>query len=189
MKHCFACNTTKPKSEFNKNRATKDGFQSQCRLCIAKWRKANPDRIKIIKAAWRKANPDKVKAQMDAWKKANPDKVKAKIAAWKKANPAKLQASKAAWKKANPDKVNAYNAKRRAAKLQAMLKYGKEAHKKEIDIWYKRAKLASTFMNEDYHVDHIVPLQGKTVSGLHVPWNLQLLTKIENIKKGNKHAN
>ena len=51
----------------------------------------------------------------------------------------------------------------------------------------RRAKLLKDFTGKEWEVDHIVPMNGEKVSGLHVPWNLQLLTKKQNRDKSNKH--
>lgn len=58
--------------------------------------------------------------------------------------------------------------------------------KAEIDLFYDLAKDCHIITGEDYHVDHIIPLKGKSVCGLHVPWNLQILPSDINISKSNK---
>lgn len=69
-----------------------------------------------------------------------------------------------------------YEARRSAAQISRTPKWADLSLIKEI---YKNCP-------EGMHVDHIVPLQGKLVSGLHVEYNLQYLTAEANIKKSNK---
>ncbi len=81
------------------------------------------------------------------------------------------------WKLRNEGKVRAYNAKRKAAKKQRTVGWTDDL---VIQMIYEDCP-------EGYQVDHIIPLQGEKVSGLHVAWNLQYLTAEENLKKGNKY--
>jgi hypothetical protein len=71
-------------------------------------------------------------------------------------------------------------------KLNATPKWLTKEHLNQIESFYWLAKLQYELTDEKYHVDHIVPLKGKTVCGLHVPWNLQVIPALENISKGNK---
>lgn len=111
---------------------------------------------------------------------------------WRDENKDKCASYQDKYKKANPDKVNKLNADYRASKLQAKPLWAEDT---EIQKFYtlarqEEAKIRSCVSSDvDYeltiHVDHIVPLQGELVCGLHVENNLQLLGGLENTSKGN----
>jgi len=90
------------------------------------------------------------------------------------------------WKQANKDLRASYSAKRRAKKLNATPLWLTDEQIDEINSIYKEAKRLQEETGNIYHVDHIVPLINDKVCGLHVPWNLQILTAKENASKGNK---
>lgn len=85
------------------------------------------------------------------------------------------------WREANPDRVVDQRHKRVRRVDNATPKWLTDAQRQEIRSTYILAK------QQGLTVDHIVPLKGKMVCGLHVPWNLQLMTREENDAKGNKH--
>ena len=76
---------------------------------------------------------------------------------------------------------------RRCALLNATPTWLTAIQKAQIAEFYEIAEALNTQTGVKHHVDHIVPLKGKTVTGLHAPWNLQILTATQNISKGNRY--
>ena len=89
------------------------------------------------------------------------------------------------WKRDNMGYVSHINNIRRAAKIHRTVSWGNDDAIKKI--YDERAALNYEHGKGSYHVDHIIPLQGKYVSGLHVENNLQILTAVANLKKGNRY--
>lgn len=148
---------------------------------------SNSDREKARSKAHRKANPGEAKEYSKAYYKANPDKAKAASKAYKVANPDKIKAIKKAWQIANPDKSNASNAKRRAAKLQRIPAWADQEDIKQVYIDCEEINIAAKLAGciEKFVVDHVIPLQGELVSGLHISSNLQIITAKANNEKNN----
>lgn len=119
------------------------------------------------------------------WKKDNPNYKKEYMAK----NPDQREKARKyalEWQKKNPGKVRARNALRKKSVKKATPKW---ANKKKIIEYYDKACEMQRIEGVKYHVDHIVPIRGKNVCGLHVHWNLQIIKAQDNLKKGNKFPN
>lgn len=135
---------------------------------------------------WYEKNPEKQAVHVKRWNAEHPEKRREIRKEWAANNPEKSAASSSKWKRQNLDKVAASRASRRSAEIRRTPKW-----LDADDLWligeaYALAALRTKMLGTKWHVDHIVPLQGKLVSGLHVPWNLQVIPAAQNLRKGNR---
>jgi len=98
------------------------------------------------------------------------------------------KAYKKKYKEENPDLYKALTSLRRRRFRDATPPWITYRQKAEIRQLYQIAITMANTTGEQYVVDHIVPLRGKDVCGLHVPWNLRVITQEENLKKSNLHV-
>ena len=149
---------------------------------------ANKEKIKASCTAYYEKNKGKRKAQIKAWQQVNEEKKKAYSRAYYEANAEELKAKDRAYSKANRDKKTANENKRYASKLNRTPSWLTKEDLAKIEEFYKEAQKLREETGEEYHVDHIIPLRGKNISGLHVPSNLQILKARDNIIKGNRYG-
>lgn len=160
-----------------------------CLQCIrekkADWLAANPEKSAAQKRAYVHANPEKVKQWKAADRKRGADGYRQRQRKWYAENREQANAASAAWAKAHPGAVAARAAKRRASELRATPAWA------DLDLIADLYTLASIYREHasmQVEVDHIVPLQGKSVCGLHVQDNLQIIPSVLNKSKSNLFA-
>lgn len=168
---CKTCGDTKPIFDFYMHKSTGNP-RAHCKACIYQMQRDYAKRKpEIVKASAAKSSKE--------YRKRHPEKVSEQFSTWREARKEDLNKRTAEWRKANHGAVNHYKAKRRALSRLATPSWANVAEIKEI---YAEAKAKGLV------VDHCIPLRGKDVCGLHVEYNLQLMTRHENAKKYNKHT-
>ena len=103
------------------------------------------------------------------------------------ANRDKALAAVRKWMAARPGLGAAYVQRRRSAKVNRTPNWLTSADFKTIEGFYAEAARLSNATGVQYVVDHYYPLRCKTVSGLHVPLNLQVIPATDNRRKSNRH--
>lgn len=116
----------------------------------------------------------------------NPEKYIERTLNWYFKEHEKHKETKREYMKKNKDHYNVLRNHRKRGKTNRTPKWLTSEMKNQIVNIYNEAQRLTKLTGIEFHVDHVIPLHGEEVSGLHVPWNLQLLTREENIAKGNR---
>lgn len=198
---CKPCHSAQRKVEYQRDKAKN---QEKMKARTDKFRRENPEKNAEYAKAFRERNPESCKASTRKWYEANKEyKLGKEIERRKKDWEAYKEGVRKNRANRTPEQIEAEYERRkayrqsRAAELVAWNAKRRAATKKRTPIWltaediaamealYVEARRRTQEEGVEYHVDHVLPLQGKYVSGLHMPSNMQVLLGTENQKKTN----
>lgn len=143
----------------------------QCKSCQniynKKWKQKNKETLKIKNALYHEAHKEEISLRHKEYRA-----IKGEI----------LNKKTKQWKQQNPGKVAIYNAQR-----DSLIKTVTPSWRNDffIEEAYLLSKLRTEITGIEHHVDHIIPLKGKLVCGLHVETNLRVIPATLNLKKSN----
>lgn len=154
-----------------------------CVECLkVEWAKGNEVRADYFREYNKREN---VKDRKNDWYLENREQV---MAAAKTCPIEKKREYQAKWKANNKTWVLADTKARRRKHREATPPWLTRKQKSEIRQLYQIAITMTQTTGEQYVIDHIVPLRSDIVCGLHVAWNLRVITRAENLQKSNKHV-
>lgn len=140
----------------------------------------NHDHIIKVRSDWANNNPDKVKSQQKRYFDKNREARIEKIIQWKEENIERYTEAKKQWYKDNPHLNAFYSSKWRKECRKATPPW---ADTQKILAIYEESTSKTKESGISHHVDHIVPVQGKHVTGLHIHQNMRIIPASENVKK------
>lgn len=187
---CQTCKVERELSEFGKLVGAKFGVRRTCTECLNSKAAAkyllHPEAARIKSARWASSNPELAsEIRKKSYRKHKSERL-AYRKEWRANNLAKDKERERLYALNNPSVMRAKNARRRAAQTNACPAWLNLFDKAQMAMQYEIAIAREMQTGIKHHVDHIVPLRGLAVSGLHVPWNLQAITEFANCSKHNR---
>lgn len=178
-KKCIKCNNIKDIIKFYLRSDTKK-YRKECKICSKEFHSSiyikNINKYKKHNKNYYISNKDKVLKQQKEWYKENKELIAQRRLEYQRNNPEGHCKRNKIYRDRYPKRRLYLTRKRQLEKLQ---RTPVGANLDIIKIFYENCQ-------QGYEVDHIIPLKGKTVSGLHIRSNLQYLLPEDNLKKRNK---